>query len=153
MWWQTMSRSKKHFNCKWQYIPCHHFVKSPFNPCYKVAGATTCTKLMLYLFIYSVACPWRNFALFTTLLKTARSYKQDVPHPMHSFAIRLWYPDILLYYGSESWTINNGIQKQLEATEIWLLKGIMKVPLTARLSKDAILKQVNQERKLIRKVS
>jgi hypothetical protein len=32
-----------------------------------------------------------------------------------------------MYYGSESWAVNNNIHKQLEVIEIWLLRIMTKV--------------------------
>jgi hypothetical protein len=32
------------------------------------------------------------------------------------------YLNTILYYGSEAWTMNKKIEKQLEATEMWFFK-------------------------------
>jgi hypothetical protein len=58
----------------------------------------------------------------------------------------------ILYNGSKSWTINNGIHRQMEATGMWFMRRMMTSPWTTRISNGAILKQVNEERRLIRKM-
>ena len=62
------------------------------------------------------------------------------------------YIKSILYYGCEAWTLNNNIQKQLEATEMWFLRRMLKVPWTAKISNEAILNQANEERRLIKEV-
>ena len=59
------------------------------------------------------------------------------------------YVKSILYYGSEAWTINKKIRKQLEATEMWFLGRMLKMPWTAKLSNIVILNQANVKIRLI----
>ena len=47
-------------------------------------------------------------------------------------------------YGCESWTINAEYQK-MEAFELWCWRRLLRVPWTARRSKQSILKEINPE--------
>jgi hypothetical protein len=49
------------------------------------------------------------------------------------------YVKSVMCYGCEVWTINKKIQSQLEATEMWFLKRMMKVPWTAKASNKIIV--------------
>jgi hypothetical protein len=56
----------------------------------------------------------------------------------------------ILYYGSEAWTMNKRIKKQLETTEMWFWRRMLKVPWTDKITNEDILKQVNEKRKTIK---
>jgi hypothetical protein len=56
----------------------------------------------------------------------------------------------ILYYGSEAWTMNKGIEERLEATEMWFWRRMLKVPWTDTITNEDILKQVNEKRKTIK---
>jgi hypothetical protein len=58
----------------------------------------------------------------------------------------------ILYYGSEAWTVNKRIEKQLEATEMWFWRRMLKVPWTDKITNEDILKQVNEKRKTIKEL-
>jgi hypothetical protein len=57
------------------------------------------------------------------------------------------YVNIILFYGSEAWTMTKGIEKRLEATEMWFLRRMLEVPWTDKITNENILKQVNEKRK------
>ena len=46
-------------------------------------------------------------------------------------------------YGYESWTIKKAEHQRIDAFELWCLKGLLKVPWTARRSNQSILKEIN----------
>jgi ribosomal 50S subunit-associated protein YjgA (DUF615 family) len=58
----------------------------------------------------------------------------------------------ILYYGSEAWVMNKSIEKQLEATEMWFWRIMLKVPSTDKITNEDILKQVNEKRKTIKEL-
>ena len=62
------------------------------------------------------------------------------------------YVKSVLCYGSETWTINKNVKRQLEATEMWFLRRMLKVPWTAKISNEVILQQANVERSLIKDI-
>ena len=55
-------------------------------------------------------------------------------------------------YGCEAWTINNQIEKKMEAVEMWFLRGMLPIPWTARKTNQEVLKEVVTERSLINRI-
>ena len=54
-----------------------------------------------------------------------------------------------LLYGCESLTISNDMQKRLEATEMWLLRTMLRVPWKARRTNLLVLRTAGTTRKQI----
>ena len=48
--------------------------------------------------------------------------------------------------------MNKGIEKRLEATEMWFWRRMLKVPQTDKITNENILKQVNEKRKTIKEL-
>ena len=46
-------------------------------------------------------------------------------------------------YGCESWTINKAERQRIDASEFWCWKRLLRVPWTARRSKQSILKEIS----------
>ena len=53
-------------------------------------------------------------------------------------------------YGCESWTIKNAERWRIDAFELWCWRRLLRVPWTARRSKQSILKEISPERSLER---
>ena len=51
----------------------------------------------------------------------------------------------VVMYGCESWTINKAERQRIDASEFWCWKRLLRVPWTARRSKQSILKEINSE--------
>ena len=47
--------------------------------------------------------------------------------------------------GCESWTIKKAEHRSIDAFELWCWRRLLKVPWTARRSKQSILKEINPE--------
>ena len=45
-------------------------------------------------------------------------------------------------YGCESWTIKKAEQQRIDALELWCWRRLLRVPWTARRSKQSILKEI-----------
>ena len=54
-----------------------------------------------------------------------------------------------LLYGCESWTISAVMRRRLEATEMWLLRRMMRVPWTARRTNQHVLQMAGTSRRLM----
>ena len=54
-----------------------------------------------------------------------------------------------LLYGVESWTLSLGMRRRLEAVEMWLWRKMMKVPWTARMTNEAVMNMVGEDRQLV----
>ncbi|GFN88761.1 UDP-glucuronosyltransferase 2a1-like [Plakobranchus ocellatus] len=53
-------------------------------------------------------------------------------------------------YGCEAWTISKQIQNKLEATEMWFLRRMLRIPWTAKKTNERVLNEANKRRSLIR---
>ena len=51
----------------------------------------------------------------------------------------------VVMYGCESWTIKNAKHQRTDAFKLWCWRRLLKVPWTARRSKQLILKKINPE--------
>ena len=51
----------------------------------------------------------------------------------------------VVMYGCESWTIKKAEPRRIDASEPWCWKRLLRVPWTARISNQSILKEINPE--------
>ena len=51
----------------------------------------------------------------------------------------------VVMYGCESWTIKKAERQRIDAFELWCWTRLLRVPWTARGSKQSILKEINPE--------
>src|ERR1700729_2188618 len=58
----------------------------------------------------------------------------------------------ILCYGSESWTINRKIKHQLEATEMWFWRRMLKIPWTAKRINENVLNEAKEQRRIIARI-
>ena len=49
----------------------------------------------------------------------------------------------VVIYGCESWTINKAEHKRIDAFELWCWRRLLRIPWTARRSKQSILKEIS----------
>ena len=49
----------------------------------------------------------------------------------------------VVMYGCESWTVKKAECRRIDAFELWCWRRLLKVPLTARRSKQSILKEIS----------
>ncbi|GFO49889.1 RNA-directed DNA polymerase from mobile element jockey [Plakobranchus ocellatus] len=62
------------------------------------------------------------------------------------------YIEPVLMYGCEAWTISKQIQNKLEATEMWFLRRMLRIPWTAKKTKERVLNEANKRRSLVRTI-
>ena len=55
------------------------------------------------------------------------------------------FPVVMYGYGCESWTIKKAKHWRIDAFELWCWRRLLRVPWTARRSKQLILKEVSPE--------
>ena len=48
-------------------------------------------------------------------------------------------------YGYESWTIKKAEHRRIGAVELWCWRRILRVPWTAKVSNQSVLKEINPE--------
>ena len=51
----------------------------------------------------------------------------------------------VVMYGCENWTIKKAECRRIDAFELWCWRRLLRVPWTARRSKQSILKEINLE--------
>ena len=51
----------------------------------------------------------------------------------------------VVMYGCESWTIKKAENQRIDAFELWFWRRLLRVPWTARISNQSILKEINPE--------
>ena len=49
----------------------------------------------------------------------------------------------LVMYGCKSWTVNKAERRRIDAFELWCWRRLLRVPWTARISNQSILKEVS----------
>ena len=54
-----------------------------------------------------------------------------------------------MIYGCESWTISKEMRKSLEATEMWFLRRMLRIPWTARITNKEVLQMPGMKRELL----
>lgn len=57
-----------------------------------------------------------------------------------------------LMYGAETWTLKVSSMNRLEAFEMWTYRRILKIPYTAHITNEEVLRRVNKERDLLHTV-
>ena len=55
-------------------------------------------------------------------------------------------------YGCESWTIKKAERQRIDASELWCWRRLLRVPWTARRTNQSILKEINPEYSLDRRM-
>ena len=56
----------------------------------------------------------------------------------------------VVVYGCKSWTIKKAERQRIEAFELWCWRRLLRVPWTARISNQSILKEISPEYSLER---
>ena len=51
----------------------------------------------------------------------------------------------VVMYGCQSWTIKKAEHRRIHAFELWFWRRLLRVPWTARISKQSILKEISPE--------
>ncbi|GFO22434.1 UDP-glucuronosyltransferase 2a1-like [Plakobranchus ocellatus] len=62
------------------------------------------------------------------------------------------YIEPVLMYGCEAWTISKQIQNKLEATVMWFLRRMLRIPWTAKKTNERVLNEANKRRSLVRTI-
>ena len=75
--------------------------------------------------------------------------RQHIKNQRHHFANKgpssqdYGFPVVM--YGCESWTIKKAEYRRIDAFELWCWRRLLRVPWTARRSKQSILKEISPE--------
>ena len=55
------------------------------------------------------------------------------------------FPVVMVMYGCESWTIKKAEHRRTDAFELWCWRRLLRVPWSARISSQSILKEISPE--------
>ena len=78
----------------------------------------------------------------TNLDSILKSRDITLPTKVHLIKAML-FPIVM--YGCESWTIKKAEHQRIDAFELWCWRRLLRVPWTARISNQSILKEINPE--------
>ena len=68
--------------------------------------------------------------------------RRDITLPMDVHLVKaMAFPVVM--YGCESWTVKKAERQRIAAFELWCWRRLLRVPWTARKSKQSILKEIN----------
>ena len=85
--------------------------------------------------------------VLTNLDSILKSRDITLPTKVHLVKVMVFS---VVMYGYESWTIKKAESKRIDAFELWGWKRLLRVPWTARRSKQSILKKINPENSMER---
>ena len=68
---------------------------------------------------------------------------RDVTLPTNVRLVKAMFFPVM--YGCESWTINKAEHQKFDAFELWYWRRFLRVPWTARRSKQSILKEISPD--------
>ncbi|GFR64325.1 RNA-directed DNA polymerase from mobile element jockey [Elysia marginata] len=60
--------------------------------------------------------------------------------------------ETVLLYGCEAWTIDERMESSLEATEMWFLRRMMRIPWSAKKTNEEISTEAQTTRQLMTKI-
>ena len=84
--------------------------------------------------------PWKkNYNKPRQHIKKQRHYFADKAHLVKAMV----FPVVL--YGCERWTIKKAEHQRIDAFELWCWRRLLRVPWTARRSKQSIRKEISSE--------
>ena len=110
----------------------------------------------LYFLVLQNHCRWWlqpwNSKMLAPWKKNYDQPRQHIKKQRHYFAAKGSYNHLMIFpvvmYRCDSWTINKVECRGINAFELWCWRRLLRVPWTARLSKQSILKEINPEQSL-----
>ena len=92
--------------------------------------------------------PW-NYKMLAPWMKSYDQPRQHIKKQRHYFADKGPYSHSyvlpVVMYGCESWTIKKAEHQRTDVFELWCWRRLLRVPWTARRSKQSILKEISPE--------
>ena len=78
----------------------------------------------------------------TNLDSVLKSRDINLPAKVHLVKSMVF---LIVVYGCENWAIKKAEHQRIDAFELWCLRGLFRVPWTARRSNQSILKEISPE--------
>ena len=86
---------------------------------------------------------------FTSLENVLKS--RDIKLQLRLRVLKCYVWSTLLY-GSETWTFTSDLMKQLEATDMWFLRIMLRIPYTDRVTNEKVLRRANLDRTMMKDI-
>ena len=97
-----------------------------------------CVYIYIYIYIYMYVCICRR--VMTNLDSMLKS--RDIVLPAKVRLVKAMdFPVVM--YGCESWTVKKAECQRIDAFELWCWRRLLRVPWTARISNQSILKRIS----------
>ena len=86
---------------------------------------------------------------FTSLEKVLQS--RDIKLQLRIRVLK-WHVWSTLLYGSETWTLTSDLMKQLEATEMWFLRRMLRISYKDKVTNEEVLRRAKVDRTLMKDI-
>ena len=86
---------------------------------------------------------------FTSLEKVLKS--RDIKLQLRIRVLKCYVWSTLLY-GSETWTLTSDLMKQLEATEMWFLRRMLRISYKDKVTNEEVLRRAKVDRTLMKDI-
>ena len=86
---------------------------------------------------------------FTSLEKVLKSRDIKLQPRIRVLKCYVWST---LLYGSETWTVTSDLMKQLEATEMWFLRRMLRISYKDKVTNEEVLRRAKVDRTLMKDI-
>ena len=86
---------------------------------------------------------------FNRMSPVLKDRKLSIPLKVRLLKCFIWS---VLLYGCESWTLSTALTRNIEATEMWFYRRMLRVSYTAHETNISVLQRMGQERQLLRTI-
>ena len=86
---------------------------------------------------------------FNQMSPVLKDRKLSIPLKVRLLKCFIWS---VLLYGCESWTLSAALTRNIEATEMWFYRRMLRVSYTAHETNISVLQRMGQERQLLRTI-
>ena len=100
----------------------------------------TTFKLIFYLNVHFSSVPLTYRKVTTNLDSILKSRDITLPTNIHIVKAMV-FPVVM--YGCESWTVKKAERRKIDAFELWCWRRLLRVPWTAKISNQSILKEIS----------
>ena len=84
---------------------------------------------------------------FKQMSPVLKDRKRSIPLKVRLLKCFIWS---VLLYGCESWTLSAALTRNIEATEMWFYRRMLRASYTAHETNISVLQRMGQERQLLR---
>ena len=100
----------------------------------------TTFKLIFYLNVHFSSVPLTYRKVTTNLDSILKS--RDITLPTNIRIVKAMFFPVVMY-GCESWTVKKAERRKIDAFELWCWRRLLRVPWTAKISNQSILKEIS----------